>query len=195
MSLLGKKIIVTQCLGVKPYNLHQSPQKFMLYNIVQGRYQSIDKLQCNQLWYNAWHMRDNLDWGVNRIITQYSKNHYSEMTLYEDFSFGLSTLRILDFKSKKKKLLNSYQKLTFWIFLDVWWVHHKKCQKNDGRHKAKSFNFLLNLAIPDRVFLLDAYWWITNEGKGPKTHQIFSILDAIYLDYANCDMSVTGQSD
>ena len=79
------------------------------------------------------------------------------MTLYEDFSFGLSTLRILDFKTKKKKLLNFYQKLAFWIFLDVWWVHHKKCQKNDGRHKANSFKFLLNLAIPDRVFLFDAY--------------------------------------
>ena len=79
------------------------------------------------------------------------------MTLYKDFSFGLSTLRTLDFKSKKKKLLNFYQKLTFWIFLDVWWVHHKKSQKNDGPHKAKRINFLLNLAIPDWVFLLDAY--------------------------------------
>ena len=46
---LEQKITVTQCLGVKPYNLHQSPQKFMRYNIVQERYQSVDKLQCNQL--------------------------------------------------------------------------------------------------------------------------------------------------
>ena len=79
------------------------------------------------------------------------------MTLYKDFSFGLSTLQTRDFKSKKKKMLNFYKKLTFWIFLDVWWVYHKKSQKNDGLHQAKRINFIINLAIPNRVFLHNAY--------------------------------------
>ena len=54
--------------GSKALKFWTHAQKFMLFNIVQEIYRSVNRVLCNQLWCNVWHMCDMCEQNYNNIF-------------------------------------------------------------------------------------------------------------------------------